>query len=321
MDGAGVGNGDDLCLDHPNRVYVRVKNIGDGRAQRLRLHVRAQLFPGLNLPGISTILGSIDERPLFAPAEIGTATRNILDPGESADMFVEWNLAAPPGTPPFARIQIPFAAGANFDAVANEVATNNQAAGEAISYVEAVPSRFRGTVTLGGFIGIANRFKEPSARTFTLDAPTGLGKGTRITIGANNRRDLSLKSGRVRRLPIRITLPKAGPIGQPPLCHGQAGHSHAADQPGNPALVTGTPHAQRLHDSRRHRDRNRPRRGKLAHHRSDAIGSVDQGERTAHPTHPNVAHHRRRRCSRPPKPHHYNRATGRYTSTSPMSAG
>ncbi len=213
-DGTPIGNGDDFCLDHPNRIYVRVRNIGDAPARAIRLHVRVQSFPNLELPGVDLgILGFFGSQPLFPPAEVGMATRGELDAGESADLYVPWTLQRPANTSPFARIQIPLAIRASFDAVANEIVTTNQSASEAISYFEAVPSQFQGVIAFSGFIGIANRFKERYDRTFTLTSPVGASKDLTFVLG-KTRGEVTLRSGALRRVPIRITVRRRVSRGQ-----------------------------------------------------------------------------------------------------------
>jgi hypothetical protein len=215
LDGTGVGNGDDVCLDHENRVYVRLRDIGDQTARNIRVHVRAQLFPGASLPSVDLgLLGSIGGSPLFQPSQIGVATLSSLAPGRHADVFVPWKPKSPPNAPVFGRLQIPFSLVSDVDTVAGEVVTSNQHSEESIAYFQVTGSRLlHGFIKTSGFIGIANRFSDKPTRDFSLTAPTQLVKGGTLRI-ANGRADLALAPGQIRLLPVRLRTPATQPLGR-----------------------------------------------------------------------------------------------------------
>jgi CARDB protein len=75
-DGTVIGNGDDPCLNHPNRVYATVHNIGtaDAPATTVKFQVTSPL--GVGVSGKWT--------------NIGTAALPAIAAGESATVYVPW---------------------------------------------------------------------------------------------------------------------------------------------------------------------------------------------------------------------------------------
>lgn len=78
-DGMGepVGNGDDPWVEHDNRVYVRVRNIGPGLATNVRVFVRVNSPPGMGDAGAN-----------WDP--LSTIIIPSLTAGASAEEYVNW---------------------------------------------------------------------------------------------------------------------------------------------------------------------------------------------------------------------------------------
>lgn len=81
-DGMGnpVGNGDDAWVDHDNRVYVRVRNLGTGTATNVRVQVFVNSPPGMGDAGPNWDL-------------IGIALIPAIGPSSSENAFVTWKPA------------------------------------------------------------------------------------------------------------------------------------------------------------------------------------------------------------------------------------
>lgn len=78
-DGSGdpVGNGDDAWVDHVNRVYVRVHNLGTGAASNVRVQIYSNSPPGMG-----------DAGPNWA--YLGTVLLPSVPAGGDASGFVNW---------------------------------------------------------------------------------------------------------------------------------------------------------------------------------------------------------------------------------------
>ncbi|HEX6372024.1 MAG TPA: hypothetical protein VF006_24075 [Longimicrobium sp.] len=84
-DGTVIGNGDDPCANHPNRVYARVRNLGDAPARDARIVFEAADPLGMGISGTWREIGTA------APAAF-PALASIPAGGE-ATVFVEWTPA------------------------------------------------------------------------------------------------------------------------------------------------------------------------------------------------------------------------------------
>jgi hypothetical protein len=223
--GTVIGNGDDVCFDHPNRVYVQVHNIGKQPARNTTVRVKAQLLPGASVPSIDFgILGSVGGSDFFPPQEIGTATISNLDPGETKDAFVTWSPSSSGYKVPYGRTQIPIGLQADVDPVAGEAITGNQHADEMINYFELTAR------TLHAFLGVTNF--DGVSRILSLTSQGSFCDGCYLRI-ADGQQDLSLRSRETRLLPLDIELapdPTPGEVQYLPVTVGTQTEHH------NPAI-------------------------------------------------------------------------------------
>ncbi len=81
-DGTVIGNGDDPCANHPNRVYARVRNIGDSPALSASLVFEVSNPLGVGISGTWQMLGTATPAAFPALASIPA--------GGEATVFVEW---------------------------------------------------------------------------------------------------------------------------------------------------------------------------------------------------------------------------------------
>lgn len=81
-DGTVVGNGDDPCANHPNRVYARVRNIGDAPAVGARIEFQAADPLGMGISGSWRTIGTA------APASFPELAS--IPVGGEATVYVEW---------------------------------------------------------------------------------------------------------------------------------------------------------------------------------------------------------------------------------------
>jgi hypothetical protein len=202
-DGTVFGTGDDICLDHPNRIYVRLHNIGDRVARNIRVHVAVQLAPGLQIPSVSLGLIDIPGGPLFPPTEIGTVDLAALDPGHGADVYVMWHPRSPPGAPLVGSIPVSLGLSAYADAVTGEVVTTNQHTDEGIDNLQT-----NGGARLQGAVSIRASKKGPAVRTVDITTPGRRIKSERLVVGNPKRpdhNDYALVRGKALTVPFALT--------------------------------------------------------------------------------------------------------------------
>jgi M6 family metalloprotease-like protein len=114
-DGGGnpVGNGDDAWVDHNNRVYVRIRNIGPGVATNVRVQVRKNDPPGMG-----------DAGPDWK--NVGTIIFPVIDPGDTVEDYVIWKPTVGQHTCLDVRIED----------IAGELSTANNAAQENVNHFD-----------------------------------------------------------------------------------------------------------------------------------------------------------------------------------------
>ncbi len=130
-DGTVIGNGDDPCANHPNRVYANIHNIGDATASNAVVHFQVSSPLGVGVTG--------------SWSEIGSVTIPSLAAGATKTVFVDW-------TPSVTLTQAEIKAGAFkfhsciqviIDPVAGEIVKSNNQAQENFDnfYAVQAPSR------------------------------------------------------------------------------------------------------------------------------------------------------------------------------------
>jgi hypothetical protein len=211
-DGSGVGNGDDPCANHENRIYVRVRNGGDQPADNIvvRVNVTDPLGVGIR--------GSHGWTPVGTATSAQFPALASLAPGGHADVYVNW-------TPRVARLH----AGAfafhsclqvTINPVPRELVTSNQdgdAEQENIDNFEATEDttgRFHVDnphIYIRNLIGIR---KEPQiSRVFFVSTDPRLPHGWSYRVG-NGAPQYNLAPGETKTLPVTIKVPAHSRIGR-----------------------------------------------------------------------------------------------------------
>jgi hypothetical protein len=80
-DGTVIGNGDNPCVGHDNRIYATIRNGGDRPATNVEVTFKVTDPLGVGIRGAR------------GWTVVGTATLANLDPGESTKVYVTWNPA------------------------------------------------------------------------------------------------------------------------------------------------------------------------------------------------------------------------------------
>jgi hypothetical protein len=125
-DGTVIGNGDDPCLNHPNRVYATVHNIGtaDAAATTVKFQVTSPL--GVGVSGKWT--------------DIGTAALPAIAAGDSATVYVTWtpNVSLTLAEIQAMRFQFHSCIQVIVKPTTGEIVTTNNSSQENFQYFEAV---------------------------------------------------------------------------------------------------------------------------------------------------------------------------------------
>jgi M6 family metalloprotease-like protein len=204
-DGSVVGNGDDPCANHENRIYAHVRNGGDAPANNVTVHFQISDPLGVGVTGNWNT--------------VGTATVPSIPPGGSADVYVPWTpiLALTPQQIQQGHFRFHTCVQVIIDPVAGELLTNNHQAQENFDNFEAVmdPQTHQYAPIQGQFF-INHGFEgtiAPVDRTYYLSVESELPQSWSYSV-ANGQTSLTLASNETRQVPVQIQVPPGQPIGQ-----------------------------------------------------------------------------------------------------------
>ncbi len=203
-DGTVIGNGDDPCIGHVNRVYAHVRNLGDAPATDVRVTFRVTDPPG------------VDIRDSRGWNEIGCVTSAefsalaSLAPGASTDVHITWiprhHLTAAEAEAH--RFAFHTCLQVEVETVDGEVVTSNQLAMENFNYFEARqdPVRNRWEPIVDQFY-IRSPYSPNSRlagpRTFYLNIQSDLPKGWTYSV-AGGASAVTLDFDEVRLIPVVV---------------------------------------------------------------------------------------------------------------------
>jgi hypothetical protein len=211
VDGNVVGNGDDVCANRENRLYARIRNLGDVKAENLTVH-----FDRTNPLGVGirdsdgwTPIGSVDFSLFPELVEIA--------PGGEAIVYTEWSpsVTPPPEIAGAGRFPFHSCVRVRVDPVTDERITANQDGDreqENIGWFEAVLDTGRATYSLiERELNLTNTDNIP--RWFYLHAYSELPPGWTLDV-AGGERNFYLEPNETRGIPIQIQAPPDAPVGQ-----------------------------------------------------------------------------------------------------------
>jgi hypothetical protein len=201
-DGTVIGNGDDPCANHPNRVYANIHNIGDAAANNAIVHFQVSNPLGVGVTGSWT--------------EIGKVTIPSLAAGATTTVFVDW-------TPEVKLTQAQIKAGVFkfhsciqviIDPVAGEIVTGNNQAQENFDNFSAIQAPDKSFPQIRGQFFVSQTGAIGAFQTVYLHTASALPKGwtyqvdrgeTSLTLGGNTP---------IALVPAEIQIPKGAPVGQ-----------------------------------------------------------------------------------------------------------
>jgi CARDB len=204
-DGTVVGNGDDPCVNHENRVYATIHNIGDAEAPTTTATFQVSSPLGVGVSGGWTPLGTVPVPSIPA--------------GNSASVFVTWT-PVPNLTPQQiqqAHFQFHTCIQVLVAPTAGEIITSNNNSQENINLFEAVAQgqpisgQYRMPAVSGTF-AITNAFKDEDVRSYELRVSSQLPAGWTYTVN-QGLMNVSVREGESLNIPVQI-VPADSPVGQ-----------------------------------------------------------------------------------------------------------
>ena len=213
-DGTVIGNGDDLCLAHANRLYARVRNGGTQAATNVRVRFKATnvVLVGRTRSTYYTEVGSVVIPRLEATGRAGS----------TADVFVTY-VPRFAGSVTAGRSSASGSVKVVVDPVPGEISLDNQDGDgeqENINRIEALYDINAGVYTeILDRWNFEDRFIDPlwdpcldcTQHDYILTVQRirgqgGLPAGSKLTI-ADGRTVFSLKRGAIQQVPVRIQIP------------------------------------------------------------------------------------------------------------------
>jgi hypothetical protein len=222
-DGTVVGNGDDPCLDHENRLYARVRNFGSVLATDIvaSFDVTDPLGVGIRGPEGWRLIDSVDKTHPDATC-LGT-----IAAGGFCDVYVEWtptsaDLADAVDVPlvdaRFAmhscvRNRLNGVSGEPAVALANQDGDREQ---ENIAYFEVRqdPATAEYAITEGNIFLFHPEDNFHTGREFVLGIESELPPDWGLEVGEAGKNSYFLREGETVPIPVRITAPTGTPVGQ-----------------------------------------------------------------------------------------------------------
>jgi hypothetical protein len=201
-DGTVVGNGDDPCANHENRVYAHVRNVGDTTASNVVVRFQVSDPLGVGVTG--------------SWSQLGQVTIPTLGAGAATDVFVNWipGVSLTPRQIASGHFSFHSCIQAIVDAVSGEIIISDNHAQENFDNFQAVLG------VRGSFPTLHERFyihrsvqgdiRDPE--TYYLNVQSKLPKSWKYTV-ANGQQALTLAPGQTVQVPVDIRVPLGTPIG------------------------------------------------------------------------------------------------------------
>ncbi len=207
-DGTVVGNGDDPFLDHHNRLYARVHNLGSAAAEHVVVH-----FERTNPLGVG-IRGSSGWVPVGTADEAAFPELSSIASHSYADVWVDWVPASTTLPEADGTIDFHSCVRVRVDAVTGEVVTANQdgdAEQENIAYFEVRREVAGDHYPLSqGKIFLVNT--ENTIKEYSVAIQSALPPSWSLNVGGGAP-TFFLNPGEARLLPVQIVVPTGTPLG------------------------------------------------------------------------------------------------------------
>jgi hypothetical protein len=201
-DGTVVGNGDDPCVNHPNRVYATIRNIGDAPASAASITFEASDPIGVGVTGGWSNIGMATSSAFPGLASIPA--------GGQTTVYVDWNptVALTPAQLAASRFAFHTCVRVRAGAVSGELVTSNldgDGEQENIDTFEVGAGRSSGSRTAERSFRISNERDKENAgdQTYFFLVDADLPTGWTYEI-ADGKESVTLRAGEFADIPVRI---------------------------------------------------------------------------------------------------------------------
>ena len=201
-DGTVIGNGDDPCANHENRIYATIHNLGDQQANNIKVTFRVSNPLGVGMTDSWT--------------SVGEATIPSLAPGASISIYTNWT---PRVTLTAARIASTTFAFHSciqviIEPVGGEIITSDNQAQENFDNFAAVRTRRGSFEPIHRTFFIRRPDVDGPAQTYYLNVTSHLPRGWRYEV-AGGRTELTLAHpGEKMQVPVDIFVPADAKVGE-----------------------------------------------------------------------------------------------------------
>jgi hypothetical protein len=202
-DGTVIGNGDDPCANHENRIYATVSNIGDAVANNAVVHFQVSNPLGVGVTG--------------SWSEVGKLTIPTLAAGASTTVFVPWTptVTLTPAEIASGRFKFHSCVQVIIDPPKGQVVTSGLEAQENFNNFDAVRTPKGAYAPLqGSFMVSARALGEDIAQTVWLQATSQLPTGW--TYALNHGLETLTLGGNTPNVtvPVVVNVPDNSPVGE-----------------------------------------------------------------------------------------------------------
>lgn len=230
-DGTITGNGDDLCANHANRVYAKVRNNGDAPARNVVVQIFATQPTG-------TYLGTPRQILLDTVTATDFASLREIAPNASVDVYANWRA---PDRRLIGRYRTRgFSISAQLGRVDGEISISNNtdpAVRENLDQIEVVDDQREPEEVLDQtLLLIPQLFGSAPSEAVVQSTVIRGAKGLGLTVN-NDRAVVTTSAKRAQALAVRVDVP-AGAVGKTFLAEVEAGTQRTLV---NPAIVAVVP--------------------------------------------------------------------------------
>jgi CARDB protein len=203
-DNTVIGNGDDPCANHENRIYAHVRNIGDAAANNIVVKFQVSNPLGVGVTG--------------SWAQVGQTTISTLAPGAAIDVFVPWTptINLTPAEIASQHFKFHSCIQVIIEPVTGEIITSDNQAQENFDSFEAVQGGQAGKKMyppIHGRFFVHTLDAGGPAQTYYLNVKSALPKGWKYSV-AGGQQTITLGPARTEQVPVDIEVPAGTAAGQ-----------------------------------------------------------------------------------------------------------
>jgi len=215
-DGTVIGNGDDPCANHENRIYARVRNGGSVPANNVTVHFRASDPLGVGMTG--------------SWSDVGSTTIPTIPPYSYRDVYVNWtpHVTLTPAEISSGHFNFHSCVQVHIDPILGELVTTNNDSQENFDHFEAVRDPItHGYVVPDRYFYLANNYTGMHGNYTggAMKAPADFDKPIELRVKSElpadwtyevngGTMDFTLAPHEVKQIPVKVKVPDGTPVAQ-----------------------------------------------------------------------------------------------------------